>query len=139
MPSRDLPEGYHAAPCGQSTREVGCGLRRGLPPSIRAVGLRTVDGMPLGTQPACIEQRVGPCNERAIRGFIPGSTTVNQTTNEPQVTASTAPTDSDSKLITWPSNPEAHGGSADQPATALDAAAREAQLRHYTNEHGVGA
>ena len=34
--------------------EVGCSVRRRLPTSVRAVGLRQVDGIALGTQPACV-------------------------------------------------------------------------------------
>jgi hypothetical protein len=50
----DLPEGLpHSRPWAEP-RRVGCGVRRGLPTSVRVVGLRQVDGMTLGTQPTCV-------------------------------------------------------------------------------------
>ena len=50
----DLPEGYHTAARGQQLRMVGPPVCvEGLPTNDRAVGLRQVDGMALGTQPRC--------------------------------------------------------------------------------------
>jgi hypothetical protein len=57
VPSRRPPGGLpHGRPWAEP-RKVGCGVRRGLPTSVRAVGLRQVDGMALGAQPSCVEKR----------------------------------------------------------------------------------
>ena len=47
VPSRQPPEGLPHGPSWAEPRNVGCGVRRGLPTSVRAVGLRQVDGMAL--------------------------------------------------------------------------------------------
>jgi hypothetical protein len=52
VPPRRPPGGLpHGRPWAEP-RKIGCGVRRRLPTSVRAVGLRQVDGMALGTQPA---------------------------------------------------------------------------------------
>ncbi len=43
----NLPEGYHTVRSWAEPRKAGGGVRRGLPTSDRAVGLRQVDGMAL--------------------------------------------------------------------------------------------
>jgi hypothetical protein len=68
----DLPGGLPRGPSWAEPREVGCGVRRGLPTSVRAVGLRQVDGMALGTQPAQVEQWATTGHSRAIHGPLPG-------------------------------------------------------------------
>jgi hypothetical protein len=61
----------------------------------------------LGSQPN-VGTRL-PCNERAMPGFISGSTTVSQTFDEPHVIASTASTDSGPKLASSRSECGANG------------------------------
>jgi hypothetical protein len=46
----DLPEGYHPADRGPELFELGCGLVRGPPTIVRAVGLCQVDGMALAEE-----------------------------------------------------------------------------------------
>ena len=64
----DLPEGYHTAARGQSLARRRR-LRRGLPTSVRAVGLRQVDGMALAGAGAAAGPRCDQiCDQDAAGG-----------------------------------------------------------------------
>jgi hypothetical protein len=68
----DLPEGYHTAARGQSSARPAA-VRRGLPASVRAVGLRQVDGMALSRRGAAAGPRCDQmCDQHAVEE--PGTT-----------------------------------------------------------------